>query len=126
MNDYMRREALAKFGGKCGYCGFLRGKTLDHIKPLSAGGCDWIDNLLPCCKTCNNLKGDMTVEQFREALFQCREFGIPPHKKTSASMAGQKWVQHSQRFVGPKITFYFETHPVQVATGWRNAWSSGG
>jgi 5-methylcytosine-specific restriction endonuclease McrA len=108
MNDFMRREALAKFGGKCGYCGIHKGKTVDHIRPLTSGGWDWPDNLLPACKVCNNLKGSMTLEQFRVALFQVREFGILPHKKTAASSAGQRWVQHAKRFQGPRITFYYE------------------
>lgn len=37
--------------------------TLDHVIPRSRGGhTDW-DNLVACCHTCNNLKGDRLPEE---------------------------------------------------------------
>lgn len=32
--------------------------TIDHIVPLSAGGCDNMDNLQPMCQPCNSQLGD--------------------------------------------------------------------
>jgi 5-methylcytosine-specific restriction endonuclease McrA len=107
MNDIMRREVMAKFGGRCSYCGRRKARTVDHIKPMARAGCDWPDNLLPSCKDCNNAKGDMTVEQFRMALFQCR-FGRMPFQKTAKSAAGRRWVKLAARFPGDKVTFFFE------------------
>jgi 5-methylcytosine-specific restriction endonuclease McrA len=31
--------------------------TVDHVVPQSLGGTDDIENLVPCCKTCNSKKG---------------------------------------------------------------------
>lgn len=103
----MRREALAKFNGHCAYCGFPRGRTIDHVLPLARGGCDWPDNLMPSCKDCNNAKANMTLNEFRSALFNVR-FNIMPHKKTAFSEAGRKWIKLARRFHGDKVVFWFE------------------
>jgi hypothetical protein len=39
--------------------------TLDHMIPRGQHGSYELDNLLPCCKDCNILKGNMTGEGFR-------------------------------------------------------------
>ena len=44
------------------------GATIDHIQPKAMGGTDDPDNLLPCCKWCNEIKGAKSIEEFRRAL----------------------------------------------------------
>lgn len=54
-----RAALLAEFEGRCAYCdGILSGKRwhIDHVIPLSAGGSDKRDNLVPACARCNLLK----------------------------------------------------------------------
>jgi len=121
MNDCMRREVLAMFGGRCGYCGVGRGKTVDHIRPLAEAGCDFIDNCLPACKDCNNAKDRLTIEEFRDVLAKAR-VGVMPYKKTAESEAGKKLVALASRFQGEKITFWFETHEPRMPLGFCNAW----
>jgi hypothetical protein len=58
-------KAINKCDGRCWFCG-LEAKTVDHATPRSLGGKNTIDNLLPACLYCNNLKGDMSVSQFRK------------------------------------------------------------
>lgn len=52
--------------GVCYYCGRKVGfvnLTMDHVLPLSRGGRSTRDNLVPCCKECNNRKkGSLTIE----------------------------------------------------------------
>lgn len=52
--------------GSCYYCGRKVGYanlTMDHIIPLARGGRSTKDNLVPCCKECNNKKkGSLPVE----------------------------------------------------------------
>jgi 5-methylcytosine-specific restriction endonuclease McrA len=44
------------YGGRCAYCG-IKGKIEpDHIVPLSRDGSNSIDNIVPCCERCNDLK----------------------------------------------------------------------
>lgn len=36
----------------------------DHVIPISRGGRNGIENILPCCRQCNADKGDMTPEEW--------------------------------------------------------------
>lgn len=70
-----------KSGGKCFYCGeqtvpFGRydfSFCVDHLHPVSRGGSDNIDNLIPCCMICNSRRGDC---MFVEWICEKRIFGI--------------------------------------------------
>lgn len=54
-----RRGVLRRDRHRCGYCNAVAG-TIDHILPRSRGGGDTWENLVACCLTCNNVKGDRT------------------------------------------------------------------
>jgi len=49
----------------CVYCGENRRKllTVDHIIPKSKGGTNSWKNLVCCCHSCNNEKGDLSLEE---------------------------------------------------------------
>lgn len=60
-----RRIVLMRDRGRCRYClDELTAKTftVDHVVPLSAGGGNAFANLVACCKYCNKLKGNKTVD----------------------------------------------------------------
>jgi 5-methylcytosine-specific restriction endonuclease McrA len=60
---HTRAEWLAMveaYGGRCAYCGKDGRLERDHIKPLSRGGHDSIDNIQPLCRGCNLKKGCKT------------------------------------------------------------------
>ena len=47
---------------KCYYCKSYspaRKLTMDHVIPLARGGRSIKSNLVPCCKSCNNLKKNL-------------------------------------------------------------------
>jgi hypothetical protein len=47
------------FGNRCCYCGNHMDKpTKDHIIPLISGGKLSVDNVIPCCRSCNSSKKD--------------------------------------------------------------------
>ena len=57
--------------GTCYYCSQKVGYanlTMDHIIPLSRGGRSTKDNLVPCCKECNNRKKDLLPMEWDEYL----------------------------------------------------------
>ncbi len=67
--------------GKCHYCEVEMTYTpncpdyctADHRQPRVLGGSDDYDNIAACCKTCNELKGAMTEEQYLDSdSFQYR------------------------------------------------------
>lgn len=53
---------------RCHYCGVdcrtAGGVQRDHMVPLSRGGSNDLDNVVPCCKMCNYAKGTKTVEEW--------------------------------------------------------------
>lgn len=57
----VKAEVWAKTDGCCWYCGKqtnpFRDFTVDHVHPVSLGGSDDVDNLVPACRSCNCSKG---------------------------------------------------------------------
>jgi 5-methylcytosine-specific restriction endonuclease McrA len=51
---------LGLYGGRCAYCGDSA-NTRDHVVPLNRGGSDWIDNIVPACRSCNSSKGNRLI-----------------------------------------------------------------
>lgn len=55
----------AAFSWRCAYCGDRPDQlTTDHVVPLSKGGGNSIDNILPACRSCNSSKKDESLEAF--------------------------------------------------------------
>lgn len=73
-----RRGVLRRDAHRCGYCGDAA-TTIDHVVPRSRGGGDSWENLIACCLTCNNLKGDRTP---REMGWSLRSKPKAPHGVT--------------------------------------------
>lgn len=65
-----RNHILGRYDGLCGVCHKTFEKmgdvTIDHIRPLSKGGQDVVANMQPAHYDCNQLKKDMTPEDFAE------------------------------------------------------------
>ncbi len=56
-------------GNSCWYCGKqLKDNeiTMDHLYPQDLGGPTVPNNLVPCCKSCNGAKGNLTELQFKQ------------------------------------------------------------
>ena len=65
----VRVIVLEKYGGRCAYCGIKFDKMhIDHVVPVSMGGGNEIDNLMPSCQSCNNYKMNFHLERFRDEL----------------------------------------------------------
>ncbi len=57
--------------GKCYFCGQkvpFKELTMDHLLPLARGGRSTKDNLVPCCKDCNNKKKSMLPLEWEEYM----------------------------------------------------------
>lgn len=61
-------DRLEEFGYSCAYClkpeSEVGKMTVDHMTPLSRGGSNDVDNLVPCCRSCNSSKNDKTLLEF--------------------------------------------------------------
>jgi 5-methylcytosine-specific restriction endonuclease McrA len=61
-----RKNILLRDRNTCQFCGSVFPSaelTLDHVVPRSRGGSSCWENLVACCYTCNNTKGDRTPEE---------------------------------------------------------------
>jgi 5-methylcytosine-specific restriction endonuclease McrA len=75
--SYTAQEFIEKckaFNQRCAYCGATKRLTPDHIIPLSRGGTNNIDNILPVCKKCNITKNAKTLQEF---VVYCNQMQIP-------------------------------------------------
>jgi len=68
----LRGNIWEKTGGICWYCGIQtnpwRNFCIDHVIPISSGGDEGDNNLVPCCSKCNSRKRDGNIERLREIL----------------------------------------------------------
>ena len=62
------RDLCVRHGHRCAYCGAQKRLERDHVVPLSRGGTNSIDNILPACRSCNARKNAKTADEFRAAL----------------------------------------------------------
>lgn len=61
-----RKNILLRDHNTCQYCGRVHTPgelTLDHVIPKSKGGHSNWDNLVACCKRCNNRKGNALPDE---------------------------------------------------------------
>lgn len=64
-----RQTVLDRFCGRCAYCGkqiTMQELNVDHLVPLRKGGEDRLYNMYPSCRSCNQAKSTLDIEQFRE------------------------------------------------------------
>eukprot|EP00210_Caulerpa_lentillifera_P007832 g7474.t1 len=58
-----RRNVLRRDRFSCVYCGVTQNLTVDHVIPISKGGTNHWENVVTACRSCNNRKGNRTLEQ---------------------------------------------------------------
>lgn len=65
MNVQLTKQNILRRDHKtCQYCGKAEGRmTVDHVVPRSQGGSETWENLVCACPSCNNRKGDNTLDQ---------------------------------------------------------------
>jgi len=59
------KAKLESHGNKCGYCKEREPYTVDHIIPISRGGSNYIDNIMPCCLQCNGQKRNYLLSEWK-------------------------------------------------------------
>lgn len=64
MSQEVRDWWLAQRNAVCGYCWVALATEIDHITPVSRGGTNDLDNLVPVCRSCNASKNDKTLAEW--------------------------------------------------------------
>ena len=89
----------------CGYCGkFLanrKDRTLDHVHPQSKGGPDTYENLVTCCKSCNNKKGNSTLNQLGWKLLHKL---LKPQDTVLFNVPKNKWLDSWRGYLKQEMT----------------------
>ena len=68
-----RKNVVWRDRNICQYCGGrfpFRDLTMDHVIPKSRGGDKSWNNIVACCRRCNNRKGNQTPEEARMPLIR--------------------------------------------------------
>jgi 5-methylcytosine-specific restriction endonuclease McrA len=103
-----RHNVFMKTFYHCAYCGKILDKhedlTIDHKNPKAKGGTDEMDNLVGCCKSCNQLKADRTVAEFKKRLVEAANI--------SNAFSGEKY--------DTNIEFFFEKYSKDYLTAINN------
>lgn len=59
------RRLVARYDGRCAYCGERAPLQVEHVLPLSRGGLHRIGNIVPACAGCNYEKHTSTITEWR-------------------------------------------------------------
>lgn len=59
------RKLCALAGGHCLGCGASLPLEVDHVQPLTRGGCNCAPNLQPLCRSCNASKNNRRMIDYR-------------------------------------------------------------
>lgn len=63
-NEWQLLRSL--YNNLCAYCQTAEGTTRDHIVPISKGGSDGIENIVPACQACNASKGARLLWEWKQ------------------------------------------------------------
>jgi 5-methylcytosine-specific restriction endonuclease McrA len=74
---------LIEFNFSCAYCyrnecELNKKLTIDHIIPISKGGLNIIENIVPSCFSCNSSKGSKDVDEYLVRVNPNKVFFMPP------------------------------------------------
>lgn len=61
-------KLFEEFGKMCYYCRISKATSLDHVTPISKGGTNNINNLVPACISCNSKKGAKLLIEWKPML----------------------------------------------------------
>jgi hypothetical protein len=114
---FTARQWQGKFfrcGMRCYYCHkplLIEEAEKEHQLPISRGGSDSIDNVVPACKDCNRRKGTRTDEEFKAAFSKALELLTA----TNNPMSEMNLAQRDERDI-----FALRKENESVSWAWRN------
>jgi len=106
----IREYLLEKCERKCSYCGAIDIRLeIDHIIPKSSGGTDAVSNLTICCRSCNEKKGNNTLQDFLKNSEQTKQIiakSKRPLKDAAAVNTSRLAIKKSLEPLGKPIFSY--------------------
>ena len=93
---FTKKSVFQRDQHRCQYCGLV-GKeiTIDHIVPKSQGGPTTWTNVVTACKTCNNKKGDRSLQDTKMKLMKVpREPKFLPYLRFTKPNHHEAWEKY--------------------------------
>ena len=94
----LREFIFSKTNGRCSYCG-AKATEIDHVIPRANGGTNSTYNLTPACRSCNELKGKLSLKDFGKIVG--KDFSKLEPKKLPRNAA---IVQSARNYMVKEIT----------------------
>ena len=94
----LRSFIFSRSNGKCVYCG-AKATEIDHIVPRAKGGTDSIHNLVASCRSCNEIKSNLTLKAFGKIMNKDFSYLKPKRLPKHASI-----VQSARNYMVREIT----------------------
>jgi 5-methylcytosine-specific restriction endonuclease McrA len=106
----VREYLLEKWKRECVYCGMTNVRLeIDHIIPKNSGGTNRVDNLVICCRSCNEKKGNRTIQEFLK-YSEKADLIVSASKKTlkdaAAINASRKAIGETLLQIGKPVSFW--------------------
>lgn len=90
LSKEQQKHRFDLFSSHCAYCGGTGALAVEHVLPLSKGGLDEANNVVPACPRCNSSKRDHFVEDwYRRQPFFTEERWRKIQRHCPAAVAGQ-------------------------------------
>lgn len=113
MRNFRARQRLGvtSEGENCVYCG-KPAETVDHIVPICKGGQDIVENLVPCCKSCNSSKTKKDLVDFLNDSFYMPMQNVDHDlvRKNEKLMAFVEWDEKTHRYTDVTQRYTDVTH----------------
>lgn len=112
------KKLIVEFRYRCAYCGVDGTLTEDHLVPLARGGSDFIENIVPACRDCNESKGARDTLTFikRRVRDKSRAADLVKRLEIALQSATQrpipKWVKVTDAALMVELGRLAETHGV--------------
>lgn len=131
----LREYLLDRYGHQCQYCGGVSGDNIlewEHIHPKSRGGSDSIKNATLACHTCNQDKGNLSLDEWatiergakgpaaRKKLAEARLKGIDRVKANKPLKVSNRycaWANSSRQYI--EAGLFEQFGEVECASGGR-------
>lgn len=92
----IREYLLEKFNRTCVYCGKKNiPLEIDHVIPKSRGGSNRVSNLTLACHNCNQIKGNLSIEEFlknKPEILKCIKSRLKGPLKDAAVMNATRYI----------------------------------
>lgn len=102
---YSKQNVYERDNYTCQYCGKKYNKsylTKDHVIPKSAGGLETWSNIVTCCKYCNVIKANKSLNEINMTLINkpTNPKWISPNHKIRKGNSCKSWMFFEKRFDG--------------------------